>query len=441
MLRTHGEGALFFALLATLAGCSDPAGRAVSPTSAHDVTTDGSSQPAVNEERVALSTITRLVAVAMDNEPARQEIKRAMRAAPFREHKLELKPFLQSNDGRKLLERMAFGISGGEPGVFATLARVRPLELYVPVAKQRETWTGKADVLVASQIEEADPIVAFDESGREVRVDRSIPPDQPTLSIVPVETRFDQPMPAATSRNVRDDNGNAIGTLEPFQLRSSSLIACDETCSSGGGGGGSGGATSIPPGIYLEFSRILDAKEPWNRGDPEIEVHIQGPYMGDAPTYAEDLSCSGEHSYDYRKVFDQNGGFWSGRVLLFGEDEVVAFTQKFSDGFHVMFWEDDNQACTLKLDANPLADFMRSASIAFGSVALKVFPAADWRLVAAAFVAAMFSNPGAWLLTNDDFLGVAVDMQSAGNPYPDNTHVIIGDGKVLNGRANIVYRH
>ena len=120
---------------------------------------------------------------------------------------------------------------------------------------------------------------------------------------------------------------------------------------------------------------------------------------------------------------------------------MQAFIQKFSDGFHVMFWEDDNQPCTLKLDANPLADFVRSAATSFGTVALKLLPGAQWRLVAGAFVAMMFSNPGSWLTTNDDFLGVAVDQAAAGNMYPDNTHVIIGDGKVLNGRANIVYYH
>jgi hypothetical protein len=115
-------------------------------------------------------------------------------------------------------------------------------------------------------------------------------------------------------------------------------------------------------------------KEPWFRGDPEIEVHIQGPYMGSAPTFAEDLSCSGEHAYDYRKVFDQNNAFWEGRVLLFGEDEVLEFTRKFSDGFHVMFWEDDNTPCTLKLDSDPLAEFVKATAQAMGTVAIKLIP-------------------------------------------------------------------
>jgi hypothetical protein len=55
------------------------------------------------------------------------------------------------------------------------------------------------------------------------------------------------------------------------------------------------------------------------------------------------------------------------------------------------------------------------------------------------FFGTLFSNAGSWLLTNDDFLGVAVDQTSAGYNYPGNTHVLM-DGTTLNGRATIVYR-
>jgi len=415
MRHTHGEGVLVLALLAALSACADPASRTVAPSSSRDALSGSVPEP-VGEERAALTQIARLVAVAMDNEPARQHLKRDLRAAPFREHKLELKSYLQSRDGRALLDRMA-ALAGGESAVLGTLSAIRALELYMPVAKHRESWTGKSDVLVVSQLDESEPIVAFDQAGKEVALDRNVAPVQPTLSIVPVETRFDQPMPAATSRNARDQNGNAIGTLEPLQVRASNVVACDVDCGGGGGGGAVGaGATTdqIPPGIYLEFSRIMDVKEPWFRGDPEIEAHIQGPYMGAAPTYAQDLSCSGEHPYDARKYFDQNGNFWDGRVLLFGEDEVLAFTRQFSDGFHVMFWEDDNIPCTLKLDTNTLTEFVKSAASAFGTVALKVVPGAPWALVAGAFVGALFANAGGWLATNDDFLGMAIDQASAG---------------------------
>jgi hypothetical protein len=432
MKHTHGEGVLFVALLAALAACADPASRTVGLGVPHNAQSEPTpSSP--NEERAALSTIARLVAVALDNEPARQHLKRAMRAAPFHEHKLELAPYLRSKDGKVLLDRMATASGGTGIELLRTLSGIRRLEFYMPVTAQRESWTGGVGVLVVSQLSERDPIVAFDESGAEVTLDRNVAPTQPTLSIVPVETRFDRPMPAIASRNVRDKNGDAIGTLESAKFNSSNLVACDP-CGAGGGG-----SALIAPGLYLEFSRLLDMKEPWFRGDPEVEVHIQGPTALAVPTYAEDISCSGEHARDPSKVFDQNGGFWQGRVLLFSADETVAFANKFNQGFHVLFWEDDNEPCTLKLDTNVLADVLKSTATAFSTVALKVVPNAPPWVIVGAFLGTFFSNAGGWLLTNDDFLGAAVDQTSAGYYYPGNTHVIM-DGTRLNGRATIVYR-
>src|SRR5438067_7502599 len=193
MKHTHGEGVLVLALLAAFAACADPASRTVAPSSSSDVLSGPASAP-VGEERAALTKIARLVAVAMDNEPARQHLKRDMRAAPFREHKLELTSYLRSRDGKALLNRLAALTSGGENEIFGTLAAIRPLEFYMPVAKHRESWTGKADVLVVSQLDQWTPIIAFDQAGKEVTLDRKVPPAQPTLSILPVETRFDQPM-------------------------------------------------------------------------------------------------------------------------------------------------------------------------------------------------------------------------------------------------------
>jgi len=436
MKHRHGEGVLVLALLAALVSCGDPATRTVGPNTSKDIVTDPSSG-AGGEERAALTRIARLVAQAMDNEPARQHLKRDMRAAPFKEHKLELASYLRSKDGRALLEAMVAKSGGGEAEGFGPLAAIRPLEFYMPVAKHRESWTGKADILVASQLDESEQIVAFDEKGRSVALDRKVAPDQPTLSIVPVETRFDQPLIPAASRNVRDEGGNAIGTLEPLAIKGSNLVSCGETC---GGGGGGSAPPPLAPGLYLEFSRILDMKEPWTRGEPEIEVHIQGPETAIAPTYVGDQSCSGEHVYDSRKYFDQNTGFWDGQVMLFSEDETVAFLSRFSQGFHILFWEDDNQPCVLKLDSNALSELLKSTAGSAGTVALKVIPGVSWVIVATAFVGNLFANAGAWLLTNDDFIGAAVDLQSAGYNYPGNTHVIM-DGTTLNGRATIIYHH
>ena len=442
----HGEGALLVAFTALVA-CADPANRIAGPTTSSADIQVGIAAP--SEERAALSQIARLVAVALDNEPARQHLKRDMRSAPFREHKLQLTSYLRSKDGASLLGRMVAASGRSETALFSTLDAVRPLEFYMPAAKHREKWNGKADVLVVSQLDEASPIVAFDEAGRTIALDRDAPPEQPTLALIPVETDFTAPMNLAKSRNVRDENGSAIGTLEPVNLKVSSVVACDAYCGDGtdgsssapadAGGSGSSGGSQIEPGLYLEFSRILDMKEPWFRGDPEIEVHIHGPRDPRTPTYGNDLSCSGEHTGDYRKVFDQNGGFWEGRVLLYAADEINAYAKTFNDqGFHVFFWEDDNQPCDLKLDSNALVQLVKATAATATTVALKVlYPGPVW-VIGAVFTATLFENPAASLLTNDDFLGAAVDVRGTTFPYFDNTHVIM-DGSTLNGRANIVY--
>jgi hypothetical protein len=182
MRHTHGDGVRFLALFAALTACADPATRTVGPTGSKEIVAEPTPASA-SDERVALTRIARLVAEAMDNEPARQHLKRDMRAAPYKEHKLELATYLRSKDGRALLEGMARLTRAGESEVFGALAAIRPLEFYMPVQKHRESWTGKADVLVVSQLDESEPIVAFDERGSEVSLDRKVAPDQPTLSI------------------------------------------------------------------------------------------------------------------------------------------------------------------------------------------------------------------------------------------------------------------
>jgi hypothetical protein len=434
MRRTHGEEALFVVALLGLCACADPANRIEGLKTSADIQ-PGTVDPE-GGERGALTDVTRLVAVALNNEPARQHLKRDMRAAPFREHKLELVPYLGSKDGRSLLSAMAAANGSTEDAVIKEASTVRPLEFYMPVQEHREKWTGKSEVLVVSQLEESSPIVAFDSRGQNVALDRKTAPAQPTLSIIPVETRFDRPMNPATSRNVRDENGDAIGTLEPLEVKSSKLIACDETCKTGDGSN-TGSVSSIPPGLYLEFSRIVDAKEPWFRGDPEIEVHIQGPTDIGTPRYGADLSCAGEHPVDSRKYFDQNEGFWSGRALLFSADEVNSYNRKFTEGFDVMVWEDDDTECSIKTDSNSLVEtIQQTAKAAAAGTAVKVLAGPVWLRIGT-FIATLFSN-ASWLLTSDDFLGMEVDQTAAGMYYPDATHVLLL-GSSINGRARLVW--
>jgi hypothetical protein len=416
--------------LATVA-CSDSVKPITAPASASMDRARADALSSADAERAALARIGKVVAMSLGEKSARQQLKNRMRASPFKEHKLELGAYVRSEEGRQSLSRVAGGRASDD--LLTLLEQVRPLEFYMPVRTHRETWVGDEEVLVAVQLEEEDPVVAFNARGEEIRLDPNIPPGQATLSIVPSETRFDRPMPAS-SRNVGDLNGNAVGTPTSFNPRMSSLIAAEP----GDGGGGGGGSSAVPPGLYLEFSRILDMHEPWTRGDPEIEVHIQGPTDAANPRLGVDLSCSGEHAYDYRKVFNQDGGFWDGRVMLFSAEEISRYNSQFPDGFHVFFWEDDDSPCVLKLDNNTLIELIKSTAAAVGAVSVKASPS-DWRVAAGLFLAALFSNPGEWLKTNDDFVGAAVYTSITPYLYLSTNHVIL-KGTTLNGRANLYIR-
>ena len=433
-------------LSGAVSGCSDSPTALRSPS--FSASPDEIPQAVTTPERASLTALTRALAIALADPDLRRSLKEDMRQAPFREHKLEVRKYTRENRGAKTRDAVARKAGRSGAALLSLLDSIRPLELYVPVRAQRESWDGNESPLVLSQLGEEDEIVAFDVTGKEVHLSRTVPPSQLVIALIPVETHFERPIDLAKARNVNDNGGKTIGTLERCPpndgtcvldgsggLKIHKTVACSDDCGSGYQIGGSYPA----PGLYLEFSRLVDAKEPWFRGDPEVEVHIQGPTDTGNPQYGADLSCSGEHAGDYRKVFDQNGNFWNGSVLLFSKEELDAYNSKFTEGFNVMFWEDDDTACTIKTDGDALKTLVeQTAKGAGGAAAVKVDGRLGYVIKAAVFLANLFSNAN-WLLTNDDFLGVAVDMRQLGESFPDATHDLMIGGE-SNGRARLVYK-
>ena len=421
-------------IAASAPACADRTATLAGPGGVHPELVVGGGVTATDAERAALGRVARSLAIALNNRGLRQQLKAHLRAAPFREHKVELASYLRRDDTGGVLAQVAS--AGGKTGseVLASLNQVRSVELYMPVKQQRESWRGDADVFVAAQLVEHDPIMAFDKLGNAVQMDESAPPTQPTIVIVGAETRFNQPMPAATSRNANDLNGEAIGTLVALEPAAAKLVACGDDC----GGGGGGGTPALVPGLYLEFSRILDMKEPWIRGAPEVEVHIHGSTEANETIIVDDRACAGEHSPDPRYVFDQNDGFWSGRVMVFSTDSI-ALMPDLTD-YHIIFWEDDNDSCTLKLDSHVLREYILTAASGGVKAAHYLHKGWPWPVAAVAFVGTFYSNAGEWMLTNDDYIGLArVSLPLASFYYEENTHVIITENGALNGRANFYW--
>lgn len=413
--------------LAVAASCTD----ATRATNSDDEQPAASAvQAAPDPEREALAKLARSFALYLGSAQVRSDVKSEMRAAPFQEHKLELSRYL--NPARLTSVAEKSGIS--EEQLTAALQLVRPLEVYMPVATHRAQWTGESDLLVVAQLEDTSPMIAFNLRGDEVKVNREIPPGVPTIALVPVETSFDKPLNMAEWKNQDDQEGRAVGTLVPSNIKPKKLISCGEEC-----GGGSGSYAYQTAGFWMIFSRLVDTGEPWTKGNPEIEVHVHGPTSQSNNQYGADLACSGEHALPERS-FDQNNSFWNGDVLIWSRAEADNFNAQFPDGHHILFWEDDDTACRLKYDRPVVRSALAATFSIIGGAALKAggFGALSIPFIIASFLASdLFSAD--WLASNDDYLGALVPAFSHGDSWSDANYTLM-KGADVNGRAMIIVK-
>lgn len=423
------RAAAWFGLILSFGGCQQDVQQSTGPKPAATRLTQQT-----DPERQALERLARVVAIALGDQEFRNDVKGKMQKAPFKEHKLELRKFLTKSVAKSIA-----GSAGTSPeAILADLALVRPLEFYMPVESQRDSWTGGKNLIVVAGIEEDESITGFDLSGNQVAVSNSIPPAVPTIVLVPVETRFDEPLDSKKSININDQGGLSIGTLAvcggagvqcaPSRVGSkkpAAIVECGDSC--GGGGGG-----YVTPGYYMTFSRVVDAKEYWWKGEPEIEVHVHGPTSAGNSQYGADLSCSGEHALSER-YFDQNNGFWNGSVLIVTKAQDEQITQ-ISDGYHIIVWEDDSTPCTLKTNVSTLTNTITSVAAAVGVAALKAAKRPGWLLIGGAFLASFWPNND-WLLGNDDIIG---DLVPSTSNWADGSNYTIMDGPTINGRVKLV---
>lgn len=339
--------------------CSDLEQAALSP--------DEKPVLSVTSEMDALGELTRAMALALADVGLRQRLLNDMRNSRFtHEHKIHLGDYVRGNSGGILLAKIAQHTELTPDRARALIDRLPPLEMYMPVQQHRERWRGGDDLIVAASLTEDDTPIGYDLSGRPVELSPLTPPEVPTIVLVPVETDFSRPLDTSAYNNVDQAGGAAIGTWRPATMQSSGIEpqtfepiepVCPEvegtdgvspTCGGGGGPGGGGGYTppSYPAGIYMEEMIIYDKREPWTRGDPEIEIHTYGTIRGlyqdiahpndPAPvlvfcahcTQEVQLDCAGEEASGYR-YFNFNGenGARYSKTVLFGATERFAPTE------------------------------------------------------------------------------------------------------------------
>ena len=390
------------ALLVLAAACAD---RAVTPPSdvASETPPIGPSARPPNPP----VELAKMVAKGLKNPAFRAYLKAQLDASPYRERKLQFETFLTANSARAL--RQIAGENGGSPELVERhVNKAIALEVYFPVAEHAKGWSGDEQVLVATALRDDEAPVAFDVEGRRLVLDPKTPPATPVLALVPVETDF-------TTRPARQ--------------------ICFEDC---GGGPVLPPPPPPPPGLYMTKSHFVQDFEGWLKGSPEFEVHILGQ-KGQTDSLT-DYQCAGEHAGG-PYTFDQNDRDWSGRVLLFSKNQIDQYNAAHpNQNIRVFVVEDDDTACQIKTDPQRFQKVITSVDSLYNFMTSGNDSSTTFRkyYAYARTGYAIWKALAAFIKSNDELVGTAVDDDIVGSLYPGFNWFVKGENNVTNGWINLV---
>jgi hypothetical protein len=398
-------------LLAAAAACSD---QPAPPSAPEEVAPAPSAAPAARPEQARLERLARVMALALRDPALRGTIRAELDRSPFAEHKVQLQGLLTGADGR--LGREVARLGGtSESELAADAATGHPLELYFPVPAHRAAWTGGEELLVATAERDGDAPVAFDVRGSRIVLDAAAPPATPVLALVPAETSFDR---AAGPQGAK-------------------CTDCD-----GGGGGGITPKPAPVPGMYMTYTHFTEGFEGWLKGDPEYEVHVLGQ-SGSSDSLTS-YQCVGEHAGG-PYTWDQNALDWSGSVLVFSQTQLDAYrAQHPNQNFRVVFFEDDDTACGIRVDGDRFKAVQQSLTAFYGDLTGTkdtTFVGNLTRTVKRANALQKILRAAySWITSQDDLIGNAIEDVVAGQYYAGANWVIKGDNNVTNGWAKLEMR-
>jgi hypothetical protein len=393
------------ALVAIVAGCEGP-----TPTASTEeaVPSQAPESPASihSAERAAMDRLARRLARALADPDFRAFLKRELDQSPFVEHKLQLQNFLRGND-RRALKEVARLSAASEAAVDAEAGAAIPLEIYFPVPAHRAEWAAGPEVLVASAREDRDAPVAYDVNGRRQVLSPDSPPSIPVLAVVPVETDFTH--------------------------------AAQTECTTCGGGGGG----TLPPatGLFMTYAHFVQDFEGWFKGSPEFEIHILG--QSGATDSLRDYQCAGQAAGGpYR--FDQNDLDWSGSVMLFSQTQLNNYKAAHpNQNFRIIALEDDDTGCVIKFDANRFKNFMGTIQTQYPNLtgAKDTTSSALIKFVKRAnALQKILSAAYAFITTQDDLIGNAIEDVVIGRFYPGANWIVKGESNVTNGWLKLQMR-
>jgi hypothetical protein len=393
--------------------------------------TGTSEEPGPSVRRVAApadnaprrEALARRVARALADPAFRARVKQDLDRSPFREHKLHFQRYLSQGD-RSVAADVA-RLNGEAPStVEAEAAAAIPLELYLPVPEHRARWAGGDDILVATALRDHEAPVAFDVQGRRQVLSPDRPPVTPVLALVPVETDFDPARAALRTGELAICPYGQPGAVNPQ-----------------GCGGGFTPDPTLPGGLHMTYASFVGTFEGWLKGEPEFEVHILG--QAGTTDSLKDYQCAGEKAGG-PYYFDQNSPTWSGDVVLFSQAQIDAYRQQHpGQSLRIEVIEDDDEACVIKLDAGRLANILKTLDAQYASLTggrdttLTTLQRLWNRATAFQKILQAFWS---FILTQDDFVGNAVQDAVAGQTWPGANWIVKGENNVTNGGLKLVIK-
>src|SRR3954447_7090611 len=238
---------------AALAACSDRSPLSPAP-----------SEPTTGPASAA-RTVAQGIALALAHPEIRGDVRDAMRAARYTDHKLELREFTATPAGERLVQAAAEALGTRRADFDAALASLPAMDFYAPFRKHRQTWKATGDIVVTySGSDEFSSLSGFATDGTQLSFNvRTGTPSRPLLVIHPAEEktlRLDQASKGAGAviQDAGEGNLGIALVQDPMQPRAMMVDCGPDAITSCDTGGGSGGGTSTAPAdtTFVDYLQV-----------------------------------------------------------------------------------------------------------------------------------------------------------------------------------------
>ena len=193
---------LGFAVIAATASCKD------------DAPTATGSRPPASTVELNANELARGIALALAAPELRTEVRDAMRASLWTDHKLSFGDFTNTPAGARLLEAIAHARGISMDALRREIASLPALDFYMPVRAHRRAWTGDENLVVVAAWEGVGDAAGYKPSGRTISVSRQSANGLPPIFFIqPAQRKGLRVAPQANTKAlVIEDADDGVGS-------------------------------------------------------------------------------------------------------------------------------------------------------------------------------------------------------------------------------------